>query len=190
MAGGWAQDGAVNEQIEASIADELARLRAQKRPTGESLTHCAECEEEIPEKRRAAISGVKLCVDCQQGRDRRRAQSPLEARAIEMPAVSVRIAKRILFGWYIVSPDAAIGITGRMAFGEERIPQAHVAQQSIGGGGQGFADAVRRLAPAFDQQDSPRRCQVERGCGTGRARTDHCYIDLNHSRGEDLRGID
>ena len=71
MAGGWAQDGAVNEQIEASINDELARLKAQKRPVGESLTHCAECEEPIPEKRRTAIPGVKLCIDCQQERDSR-----------------------------------------------------------------------------------------------------------------------
>jgi RNA polymerase-binding transcription factor DksA len=60
MAGGWAQDGAVNEQIEASISDELARL-----------THCAECEEEIPPARRQAIAGVKLCVDCQTDRDGR-----------------------------------------------------------------------------------------------------------------------
>ncbi|WP_291737601.1 DksA/TraR family C4-type zinc finger protein [Leisingera sp. F5] len=69
MAGGWAQDGAVNEQIEASINDELARLKAVRRPVGESLTHCAECEEVIPEKRRVAIPGVKLCIDCQQERD-------------------------------------------------------------------------------------------------------------------------
>lgn len=67
MAGGWAQDGAVNEQIEASVKDELARMRAQTRaPVGESLTHCAECEEEIPEARRLAKPGVKLCIDCQQ----------------------------------------------------------------------------------------------------------------------------
>lgn len=69
MAGGWSRDGAVNEQIEASISDELARMRAQKQPVGESLTHCAECEEEIPEARRLARPGVKLCVDCQQERD-------------------------------------------------------------------------------------------------------------------------
>jgi phage/conjugal plasmid C-4 type zinc finger TraR family protein len=69
MATGWARDGAVNEQIEASISDELARLKARARPTGESFTHCAECEEEIPEARRAAIPGVKLCLDCQQERD-------------------------------------------------------------------------------------------------------------------------
>ena len=69
MAGGWAKDGAVNEQIEASIRDELDRLRAVKRPTGESLTHCADCEEPIPEARRAALPGVKLCIDCQIERD-------------------------------------------------------------------------------------------------------------------------
>lgn len=69
MAGGWAQDGAVSEQIESSLQDELARMQAQKRPLGDSLSHCAECEEEIPEKRRLAIPGVKLCIECQQERD-------------------------------------------------------------------------------------------------------------------------
>ncbi|APX24054.1 MAG: DksA/TraR family C4-type zinc finger protein [Rhodobacteraceae bacterium] len=69
MAGGWSRDGAVSEQIEASISDELQRMRARKGPTGESLTHCAECDEPIPEKRRQAIPGVKLCIDCQQERD-------------------------------------------------------------------------------------------------------------------------
>ena len=69
MAGGWAKDGAVSEQIEASINDELARMQAQKKPVGESLKYCAECEEEIPEARRTALPGVKLCIDCQQDRD-------------------------------------------------------------------------------------------------------------------------
>lgn len=69
MAGGWAQDGAVSEQIEATLKDELARMQAQKRPQGESLSYCAECEEEIPEKRRLALPGAKLCIACQQERD-------------------------------------------------------------------------------------------------------------------------
>ena len=69
MAGGWARDGAVSEQIEASISDELKRMQARRGPVGESLTHCAECEEEIPEARRLARPGVKLCLDCQQDRD-------------------------------------------------------------------------------------------------------------------------
>ena len=65
MAGGWTRDGAVNEQIEASIADELARLRSRRAQDGESRTHCAECEEPIPEARRRAVPGAKLCVECQ-----------------------------------------------------------------------------------------------------------------------------
>ncbi|WP_238366124.1 DksA/TraR family C4-type zinc finger protein [Mesobacterium pallidum] len=64
MAGGWARDGAVQDQIEDSIKDELARMRARSQPKGESLAHCAECDEEIPEARRQAIPGVKICIDC------------------------------------------------------------------------------------------------------------------------------
>ena len=61
MAGGWAKDGAVSEQIEASINDELSRLKARKVPIGASLTHCAECEEPISEPRRLAVVGVVVC---------------------------------------------------------------------------------------------------------------------------------
>ena len=72
MAGGWARDGAVNEQIEASVNDELARLRSRQGPgSAASRTHCAECEEPIPERRREALPGVQLCVDCQAERDGR-----------------------------------------------------------------------------------------------------------------------
>lgn len=68
MAGGWARDGAVQEQIEASINDELARMKRPgvDRPSRET---CLECEEPIPEARRKAIPGVVLCIDCQQDRD-------------------------------------------------------------------------------------------------------------------------
>ena len=69
MAGGWAKDGAENEQIEASINEELARLRLRSRPGGESRTHCADCEEPIPEARRQALPGVILCRACQEDRD-------------------------------------------------------------------------------------------------------------------------
>ncbi|WP_299742360.1 DksA/TraR family C4-type zinc finger protein [uncultured Tateyamaria sp.] len=74
MAGGWAKDGAVSEQIEASISDELARMQARKTPVGESLTYCAECDEPIPEARRIAVPGVKLCVECVAERDAIRVQ--------------------------------------------------------------------------------------------------------------------
>jgi len=69
MASGWAPDGAVNAQIEASIEDELARLKARKTYVGESLIDCAECGEEIAEARRLALPGVKLCIECQSARD-------------------------------------------------------------------------------------------------------------------------
>jgi phage/conjugal plasmid C-4 type zinc finger TraR family protein len=71
MAGGWARDGAVNEQIEASIEDELKRMQALRARGGESRARCAECDEPIPEARRLALPGVKLCIDCQQERDAR-----------------------------------------------------------------------------------------------------------------------
>lgn len=64
MAGGWARDGAVQDQIDASVTDavELARSRL---PRGESLRHCEECGNDIPQARREAIPGVRLCVGCQ-----------------------------------------------------------------------------------------------------------------------------
>ena len=64
MAVGWARDGAVQEQIDASVADAVKSAR-ENMPRGESKTHCVECEEPIPEKRRQAIPGVCLCVRCQ-----------------------------------------------------------------------------------------------------------------------------
>ncbi len=64
MAGGWARDGAVQEQIDASVEDAVKRARSQL-PSGQSLHHCAKCDAEIPEARRKAIPGVRLCVNCQ-----------------------------------------------------------------------------------------------------------------------------
>ncbi|WP_371157423.1 DksA/TraR family C4-type zinc finger protein [Jannaschia sp. 2305UL9-9] len=81
MAGGWTRDGAVAEQIEASIQDELARLKAARAPQGESLMHCADCEEPISEARRKAVPGVKLCIDCAAERDgQRRARGGINRR--------------------------------------------------------------------------------------------------------------
>lgn len=65
MASGWAADGAENEQIEATINDAIERAK-RALPQGESLTHCEECDAPIPEARRLAMPGVRLCVRCQQ----------------------------------------------------------------------------------------------------------------------------
>ena len=72
MAGGWTNDGAVQEQIDSSIEDSIARARSQL-PRGESLSHCAECDAPIPEARRQAVPGVRLCVNCQAAHDQEQA---------------------------------------------------------------------------------------------------------------------
>lgn len=69
MATGWAGDGAVQDQIDATVQDGVNR--AQNRlPRGSSLSHCAECGAAIPEARRNAVPGVRLCVTCQEAEDR------------------------------------------------------------------------------------------------------------------------
>ena len=68
MAGGFAKDGAVQEQIDATIEDAISRAR-DRIPRGESLTHCEECEAAIPEARRDAVPGVRLCINCQAALD-------------------------------------------------------------------------------------------------------------------------
>ena len=69
MATGWAGDGAVQQQIDDSIEDAVKRARAQL-PSGPGLAHCEECGEAIPEARRQAVPGVKLCIECQAEADR------------------------------------------------------------------------------------------------------------------------
>ena len=71
MAGGWAPDGAVQDQIDDTVRDGVLRARAQM-PTGEAETHCRECGEEIPEGRRRVLPGVRTCVACQSALDGRK----------------------------------------------------------------------------------------------------------------------
>ena len=69
MATGWAGDGAVQDQIDATVKDGIARVRS-KLPHGPGLKRCEECDAVIPAARRKAIPGVRLCVSCQEERDR------------------------------------------------------------------------------------------------------------------------
>jgi phage/conjugal plasmid C-4 type zinc finger TraR family protein len=69
MAGGFAKDGAVQDQIDATIEDAIKRARDQL-PQGQGLTHCEECEKAIPPARREAVPGVRLCVSCQAEHDK------------------------------------------------------------------------------------------------------------------------
>ncbi|MFB9869009.1 DksA/TraR family C4-type zinc finger protein [Vreelandella sulfidaeris] len=70
MAGGWSKDGAEQEQIENTLDDAVQRARHQL-PRGESLKECDECGEPIPEARRQALPGVRLCIDCQVKADKK-----------------------------------------------------------------------------------------------------------------------
>ena len=64
MAAGWARDGAVQEQIDATVADAV-KLARSRLSDGDSCSQCEECESMIPKARHEAIPGVRLCVECQ-----------------------------------------------------------------------------------------------------------------------------
>jgi phage/conjugal plasmid C-4 type zinc finger TraR family protein len=68
VAGGFAKDGAVQEQIDATIEDAVKHARDQL-PRGDSLRNCEECDARIPEARRKAVPGVRLCIKCQSAHD-------------------------------------------------------------------------------------------------------------------------
>jgi phage/conjugal plasmid C-4 type zinc finger TraR family protein len=68
MATGWAKDGAVQEQIDASV-DEAVKLARSQLAGGESLKECEDCAMAISEARRQAVSGVRRCVSCQEAED-------------------------------------------------------------------------------------------------------------------------
>jgi phage/conjugal plasmid C-4 type zinc finger TraR family protein len=59
----------VQDQIDQTVKDAIDRAKSRL-PQGPSLTHCAECGAEIPEARRAAVAGVRLCLPCQDAQDR------------------------------------------------------------------------------------------------------------------------
>jgi phage/conjugal plasmid C-4 type zinc finger TraR family protein len=64
MATGWAREGAVQEQIDDTVKDGVSRVKSRL-PQGPSAMHCDECAVAIPEARRAALPGVRMCVACQ-----------------------------------------------------------------------------------------------------------------------------
>ncbi|MGF1776516.1 DksA/TraR family C4-type zinc finger protein [Vibrio nomapromontoriensis] len=68
MAVGWAGDDSVSQQIQHNIDDEISRVR-RNLITGESAQFCDECGEDIPEARRNAIKGVRLCLHCQSSQE-------------------------------------------------------------------------------------------------------------------------
>lgn len=73
MATGWAHEGAVLEQIDATVQDAVARARSSL-SVGQGLAYCANCRSEIPQRRREAVPGARYCLDCQQTLDSKLAE--------------------------------------------------------------------------------------------------------------------
>jgi phage/conjugal plasmid C-4 type zinc finger TraR family protein len=69
VAGGFAKDGAVQDQIDATVEDAIKHARDQM-PSGKSLKKCEECDAAIPEARREVVPGVRLCIECQSELDK------------------------------------------------------------------------------------------------------------------------
>ena len=76
MAGGWSKDGAIQDQIDASVEDAVREARARL-SRGESLKSCEDCGEDIPQARREALPGVRRCVQCQELADDRNEKQSL-----------------------------------------------------------------------------------------------------------------
>ena len=74
MAGGWSRDGAIQDQIDASVDEAVQRARSQL-TDGESALNCEECDQVIPQARRKAIPGVQLCVACQTALEKQETQA-------------------------------------------------------------------------------------------------------------------
>jgi phage/conjugal plasmid C-4 type zinc finger TraR family protein len=79
MAGGWARDGAVQDQIDDTVSDAVLAARARM-PAGEGSDECVICGDDIPELRRRALPGVRTCVSCQAERDKQRATAGINRR--------------------------------------------------------------------------------------------------------------
>lgn len=72
MATGWAGDGAVQDQIDATVKDGIRRAQSRLPPSAgtSAPTECIDCDAPIPEARRIALPGVLRCVSCQDADDR------------------------------------------------------------------------------------------------------------------------
>jgi RNA polymerase-binding transcription factor DksA len=87
----WRQVGRATAQCKIKLTRRSRTRSAASRVScrrAQSLTRCADCDAEIPEARRIAIPGVRLCVACQhRARSRRREVQRLQsARQQRQPA--------------------------------------------------------------------------------------------------------
>jgi len=71
MAGGWTRDGAIQDQIDQSVEDAVrhARRQLERAAASPGRSDCEECGDPIPEARRQAMPGARLCIHCQSRQD-------------------------------------------------------------------------------------------------------------------------
>jgi len=55
------------ELMERERQDRISQMQYR----GVSRTHCAECDEAIPQARQVAAPGVRMCIGCQEVEERR-----------------------------------------------------------------------------------------------------------------------
>ncbi|MBB1059794.1 DksA/TraR family C4-type zinc finger protein [Marilutibacter spongiae] len=79
MAGGWTSDTSVQDQIDATVEDAIKRARSRM-AQGPGLSHCEDCDAPIPEARRRAVPGVRLCIACQEAEDEQQAAAGFNRR--------------------------------------------------------------------------------------------------------------
>lgn len=79
VATGWARDGAVQDQIDATVEDAVRRARTRL-AQGPSREQCEACGVAIPQARREAIQGVRYCIECQSEFDAKERGSGINRR--------------------------------------------------------------------------------------------------------------
>lgn len=62
-------DGLENEAQVAQVEDQLKIRKATRLPNNNQTINCLACDEEIPERRRKAVPGVRYCIECQRESD-------------------------------------------------------------------------------------------------------------------------
>lgn len=62
------------QELELRQREEALARQAAKQGSGSSLSHCQDCGESIPEKRRLCVAGCTRCFNCQNEHEERNAK--------------------------------------------------------------------------------------------------------------------
>lgn len=62
------------QELEQRQREEALARQAAQQQSGTGLSHCQDCGESIPEKRRLCVAGCTRCIDCQNEYEERSAR--------------------------------------------------------------------------------------------------------------------